>query len=286
MAVGGRMLAGSLPAAAVTIGALWLLGRGPRDFDAASNLALSIALTASAGAILFRERLGRLVAAASPTPPTNLGECASDGPLRRFLPIAAGIVIGVLVSLSSVGAGALGVTSCSCFFHRAKTRDLVGTDLAHGVVLALATGLGHMLIARVDFALLGQLLLGTLPGIYVGTQMAGLLPETALRRAIAIVLLVVAVKMAFWLPDRRKQTQKYPEEKQARNGLVSNLSCACDSSALMVGGGPVALRKTRQLLEAGCRVSVVCAALRFGIRAADLGREKSHGGSRASSPRW
>jgi len=117
--------------------------------------------------------------------------------LRRFLPIAAGIVIGVLVSLSSVGAGALGVTVLLVLFPSTKARDLVGTDLAHGVVLALATGFGHMLIARVDFALLGQLLLGTLPGIYVGTRLVGLLPETALRRAIAIVLLGVAVKMAF-----------------------------------------------------------------------------------------
>src|SRR5579872_673052 len=192
-----RMLAGSLPAAAVAIGALWLLGRGPRDFDAASNLALSIALTASAGVILFREQLGRLLARGkSKSSGESSGE-SSDGPLRRFLPVAAGIVIGVLVSLSSVGAGALGVTILLVLFPSTKARDLVGTDLAHGVVLALATGLGHMLIARVDFALLGQLLLGTLPGIYVGTRLAGLLPETALRRAIAIVLLGVAVKMAF-----------------------------------------------------------------------------------------
>jgi uncharacterized protein len=183
----GRMLAGSLPAAAVALGGLWLLGRGPRDFDTAANVALSIALTASAAVILFREQLRCLLARNRSDSP--------DGPLRRFLPVAAGIVIGVLVSLSSVGAGALGVTILLLLFPSIKTRDLVGTDLAHGVVLALATGLGHMLIARVDFAVLGQLLLGTLPGIYVGTQIAGLLPETALRRAIAVVLLGVAVKL-------------------------------------------------------------------------------------------
>jgi uncharacterized protein len=192
-----RMLAGSLPAAAAAIGALWLLGRGSRDFDAASNLALSIALTASAGVILFREQLGRLVARGKSKSCDESSDEYSEGSLRRFLPIAAGIVIGVLVSLSSVGAGALGVTVLLVLFPSTKARDLVGTDLAHGVVLALATGFGHMLIARVDFALLGQLLLGTLPGIYVGTRLVGLLPETALRRAIAIVLLGVAVKMAF-----------------------------------------------------------------------------------------
>ena len=184
----GRMLAGSLPAAALTLGVLWLMERSPRDLDAAANVALSVALTASAAVILFRERLSSLIARNKPDSP--------DGPLRRFLPVAAGIVIGVLVSLSSVGAGALGVTVLLLLFPSIKTRHLVGTDLAHGVVLALATGLGHMLIARADFALLGQLLLGTLPGIYVGTRITGLLPETALRRVIAVVLLGVAARLA------------------------------------------------------------------------------------------
>jgi uncharacterized protein len=183
----GRMLAGSLPAAGVALGALSLLGRGPRDFDTAATVALSVALTASAAAILFRERLASLLAAEPSDSP--------DRALRRFLPIAAGAVIGLLVSLSSVGAGALGVTLLLLLFPTIRARDLVGTDLAHGVVLALATGLGHMLVARVDFGLLGQLLLGTLPGIYVGTRMAGLLSETTLRRAIAVVLLGVAVKL-------------------------------------------------------------------------------------------
>jgi uncharacterized membrane protein YfcA len=183
----GRMLTGSLPAAFLTLGGLWLMGRSARDLDAMASVALSVALTASAGVILFRERLSALIAHRIPS---------SDGPLRNLLPIAAGVVIGVLVSLSSVGAGALGVTVLLLLFPSIKTRHLVGTDLAHGVVLALATGLGHMLIAKTDFALLGQLLLGTLPGIYVGTRLAGVLPELALRRAIAIVLLGVAVKLA------------------------------------------------------------------------------------------
>jgi uncharacterized membrane protein YfcA len=182
-----RMLAGSMPAATVSLGALWIFGRGPHDFDAVAKVALSIALTVSAGAILFREQLRSLMT------PNRSG--SPDTPLPRFLPVAAGIVIGVLVSLSSVGGGALGVTALLLLFPSIKTRHLVGTDLAHGVVLALATGLGHMLITKVDFSLLGQLLLGNLPGIYVGTQMAGLLAETTLRRAIAFVLLGVAVKL-------------------------------------------------------------------------------------------
>src|SRR5512146_424248 len=75
----GRMLAGSLPAAGVALGGLWLLGRGQHDFDAAANVALSIALTASAGAILFREQLRGLIARNQSDSP--------DGSLRRFLPV-------------------------------------------------------------------------------------------------------------------------------------------------------------------------------------------------------
>jgi len=72
---------------------------------------------------------------------------------------------------------------------------LVGTDIAHGLVLALLTGIGHLFIVRIDFSLLGQLLLGTLPGIYIGNRIVGILPETTLRRAIAFVLLGVTVKL-------------------------------------------------------------------------------------------
>ena len=104
--------------------------------------------------------------------------------------------LGSYELLERIGAGALGVTVLLLLFPSIKTRHLVGTDLAHGVVLALVTGLGHMLIAKTDFALLGQLLLGTLPGIYVGTRLAGVLPELALRRTIAVVLLGVALKLA------------------------------------------------------------------------------------------
>jgi hypothetical protein len=130
----GRMLTGSLPAAALTVGGLWLLRLSPRELDTTANVALSIALAASASVILFREQLHGLVARNRPDSP--------DGPLRQFLPVAAGAVIGVLVTLSSVGAGAIGVAVLLLMFPWIKTRHLVGTDLAHGVVLALVTGPG------------------------------------------------------------------------------------------------------------------------------------------------
>jgi len=184
----GRMLAGSLPAAAVTLSGLWLVRGDSHHLDSVTNVALSIALASSASAILFSDWIRGLIARDyNPV----------DGALRDFLPIGAGALIGVLVSLSSVGAGAIGVAVLLTLFPWITARHLVGTDLAHGVVLALVTGMGHMFVAKVDFPLLGQLLLGTLPGIYVGTQMAGLVSETTLQRMIAFVLYGVAVKLVF-----------------------------------------------------------------------------------------
>jgi uncharacterized protein len=182
----GQMLAGSLPAAAITLAVLWLVRADARHLDSLTKIGLSIALASSATAILLRERIGGLI---------TRDDAPVNSALRDFMPIGAGALIGVLVSLSSVGAGAIGVTVLLILFPWVNARHLVGTDLAHGVVLALVTGLGHMFVAKVDFPLLGQLLLGTLPGIYVGTKLTGLVSEMTLRRTIAFLLLGVAVKL-------------------------------------------------------------------------------------------
>jgi len=182
----GKMLAGSLPAAAITLCVLWMFRANAGHLDSLTNIGLSIALASSAVAILFREKL-RLMIMRDDSPANHA--------LLHLMPIIAGMLIGVLVSLSSVGAGAIGVTVLLILFPWVPARHLVGTDLAHGVVLALVTGLGHMFVAKVDFPLLGQLLLGTVPGIYVGTRLTGYVSEMALRRTIAFVLLGVAVKL-------------------------------------------------------------------------------------------
>lgn len=184
----GRMLAGSLPAAAVTLGGLWLARGDSHYLDYVTNVALGIALASSASAILLGNQIRALIAR---------DDAPVNGVLREFLPICAGALIGVLVSLSSVGAGAIGVAVLFTLFPSVTARHLVGTDPAHGVVLALITGIGHMLVDKVDFPLLAQLLLGTLPGIYVGAQIAGLVSETALRRRIAFVLYGMALKLVF-----------------------------------------------------------------------------------------
>jgi len=114
---------------------------------------------------------------------------------RLALTVATGVVLGVLVSLSSVGAGALGVTALILLYPEMPTSQIVGSDIAHAVPLALIAGIGHWLIGSVDFGTLGLLLTGSIPGIVAGSMTAPRLPDYALRLALAAVLIVVGARL-------------------------------------------------------------------------------------------
>jgi hypothetical protein len=96
----------------------------------------------------------------------------------------------VLVSLTSVGAGALGVTVLLLLYPRLPTARIVASDIAHAVPLTLVAGAGHWLLGTIDVGLLGSLLAGSLPGVVIGSTAAGLIPELALRPILAVTLLV------------------------------------------------------------------------------------------------
>ncbi len=121
-----------------------------------------------------------------------------DSPWLPTLAIAGGSVLGFLVTFTSIGAGSLGVVMMLLLFPiRLTPARLVGTDLAHAIPLALVAGAGHIYLGNVDFALLGQLLVGSIPGVWLGAHFGGKLPETALRIAIAIVLGIVGLRLVF-----------------------------------------------------------------------------------------
>jgi uncharacterized membrane protein YfcA len=111
--------------------------------------------------------------------------------------VITGVVLGVLVSISSVGAGAVGVTVLLLLYPRLPMATIVGSDIAHAVPLTLVAGIGHWLLGSVDWGLMGVLLLGSLPGIIIGSYSATRVPETVLRVALASVLVVVASKIMF-----------------------------------------------------------------------------------------
>ena len=106
------------------------------------------------------------------------------------------MVLGVLVTLTSVGAGALGAVFLSYLYPlRLTPPRLIATDIVHAIPLAMFAGAGHLLIGNVIFGLLGNLLLGSIPAVIVGAMLSARLPHGLLRGALAVVLLAIGIKL-------------------------------------------------------------------------------------------
>src|SRR6195256_6206349 len=110
--------------------------------------------------------------------------------------VLVGAALGVLVSISSVGAGAVGVTALLLLYPQLPMTRIVGSDIAHAVPLTLVAGMGHWATGAIDWHLMGVLLVGSLPGIVVGSYFAHRVPESALRLVLATTLIVVAGNLA------------------------------------------------------------------------------------------
>lgn len=186
--VGALLAAGSVPAAGATLVALRLLPIGAEQYNQVITWALSVALILTAAALLFKDRL-RAVALRRPV------LRAGDGDRSRAATVAVGAVLGVLVTVSSVGAGALGVAALFFLYPGLVAVRVVGTDIAHAVPLTLVAGLGHASMGAVDWGLLGNLLLGSLPGVYLGSAVSRKLPERLLRTLLAAMLVLVGSKL-------------------------------------------------------------------------------------------
>jgi len=113
------------------------------------------------------------------------------------LTLLSGAVPGVLVSISSVGAGAIGVTVLILLYPDLPMARIVGSDVAHAVPLTLVAGLGHWMLGSVDWHIFGSLLVGSLPGIFLGSYLSARVAELALRIILALTLAVVGSKLAF-----------------------------------------------------------------------------------------
>jgi uncharacterized protein len=185
-----RLAAGSVPMTVITIAAMSVVdinGTAGRDLI---NGVLTLALVATAVALVFRGRIVTRYAA-------RLGALA---PQRvAVLTVAVGAVLGTMVSISSVGAGAIGVTCLILLYPNLPTAKIVGSDIAHAVPLTLAAGVGHWLLGSVDFQVFGFLILGSVPGIVLGSYAAVRVPERALRLVLAATLIAVATKLSFGL---------------------------------------------------------------------------------------
>ena len=182
----GRMALGSVPATLVTLGALALLGIEGKAAGGLMSSVLGLALVLTAAAILFRGRLRRW----AERHPDGIG-----GRSTVVYTVLLGAVMGVLVSISSVGAGAIGVAVLVLLYPAMPMPRIVGTDIAHAVPLTLAAGLGHWYLGSVDWSLLASLLLGSLPGIAIGSMLVVRVPDGVLRPVLASVLMVVGGRL-------------------------------------------------------------------------------------------
>ena len=187
----GWLSLGSVPAALVT---LCILNSIKTDVTALNNViknALGWALLFTAVAILFKKKLLLLSQ-------KHAGDkFHSESQTQNLLTVAIGVLLGATVTLTSIGAGALGTVTLFFLYPLLPTPRLVGTEIAHAVPLTLVAGLGHATMGNLDLVLLGQLLLGSLPGIYIGSMLSGKVPDLFLRNAIAIMLFLVGYKLIF-----------------------------------------------------------------------------------------
>ncbi|MDE2367760.1 MAG: sulfite exporter TauE/SafE family protein [Burkholderiales bacterium] len=184
-----RLWLGSLSASAAT---LWWMKTRPVDHSSVHLMTVSIAvaLLLTAFGILFQKRLH------------GLGSHLRDVDKAQFhklqpgLTVAAGVVLGVLVTLTSVGAGAIGTVALVYLYPRRLTPPrLIATDIVHAIPLALFAGVGHLMLGDVNVGMLGGLLLGSIPGVIVGTKLSTRLPHHWLRALLALLLLVISARM-------------------------------------------------------------------------------------------
>jgi hypothetical protein len=184
----GRLAAGSVPATILT---LLLLSRFEKATGASNHVitvVLGLAMIATAVAILFRRFILDFFK-------SRVGEMS---PRRTtILTMVLGAALGILVSLSSVGAGAIGVTVLLILYPNLPAGRLVGSDIAHAVPLTLIAGFGHWLIGSVDLHLLLSLLVGSIPGIIIGSLISSRVPDRVLRPILASAMALVGGKLVF-----------------------------------------------------------------------------------------
>lgn len=186
--IAGRMALGSVPAALITVAFLYFLHVHGDGGAKVISTVLGFALLLTAATLLFRRRIFDLAArsAFAPSPRTTAA-----------LTVALGAALGVLITLSSVGAGAIGVTVLIFLYPKMPIARIVGSDIAHAAPLTLIAGMGHLALGSVNLPLLGSLLVGSIPGIIVGSQLTARIPETVLRPILAGTLVLVGAKLVF-----------------------------------------------------------------------------------------
>ncbi|MGA7325994.1 MAG: sulfite exporter TauE/SafE family protein [Rhodomicrobium sp.] len=182
----GLLALGSVPGALGTVFTIARLAMHGHALGSVVTIAIAMALMLGAAGLLFGQTVDRFAAKIA-------GDwTASYWAARPIMTVALGLLLGIIVSLTSVGAGAVGMVVLRQLYPRLAAVRLVGSDITHAVPLTLLAGSGHWFIGDVQWALLGSLLLGSIPGIIIASHWAHHIPDKILRPALGLVLLGIA----------------------------------------------------------------------------------------------
>jgi uncharacterized membrane protein YfcA len=184
----GRLACGSVPATILCLAGIAYFGVASKGVTNAISLTLGVALLLSAVSLVFKGKIVEFVSRRYPA----FGTEASHN-----YTMIVGFMLGVLVSLSSVGAGALGTVALIILYPRLPVVTIVGSDIAHAVPLTLLAGIGHWYLGTVNLHLLESLLAGSIPGIILGSYTARFAPDAVLKAVLGVILAVVGGKMLF-----------------------------------------------------------------------------------------
>ena len=172
---------GSIPASIVSVFVIQALNISDDVFAQIISLVLGIMLVCTSIVIIFKQRLIKLKSTKKPKP-------------RNI--IILGACLGVLVTISSVGAGAIGSAILLILYPKMLSNKVVGTDIAHAVPLTAIAGLGHLHLGNIDFNLLTSLIIGSLPAVYLGSKVGKVIPDKMLKNIIATILMIMGLRFA------------------------------------------------------------------------------------------
>ena len=179
------LLAGSVPASIATVALLHFTGI-TKGWASALTFSLGIALLLTAVTVAYKQVWQKVGLRREQWIPEQR---------KPLMTVACGLILGVLVSLSSIGAGAIGATLIMLLYPRLPSHRVVGTDIAHAVPLTLVAGIGHATLGHVDWALLAALLVGSIPGIWLGSQLTRKMPDRLVRTLLCISLVSAGIKV-------------------------------------------------------------------------------------------
>ncbi|MGL2974233.1 sulfite exporter TauE/SafE family protein [Acinetobacter nosocomialis] len=184
---------GSIPA---SFGTAWVLEHylsQSTHYKAVLTMVLGLMLTLTGVSIIFRTRIEKFFNKFRNKENTQTENEQLAVQNKRTYIVIMGIILGVFVTLSSVGAGAFGIMALVIMFPNLPMIRIIGSDVVHAVLLTLVAGLGHMSAGNVDFMLLMWLLVGSIPAIIIGTLISSRMPERLIRKILGITLFALGV---------------------------------------------------------------------------------------------